>query len=1548
MDCYQTALVVNGSNSRITAGPCHGSRHGAARNGQREAVAVLDPAGLIYDGQSALARRANSKCRLRIVKGVVSAILVGDGDLVSSHGDPVRGRVISKCILCLRNHTALVVLDRDGGLVHLAVILDVVGHELDDRCGHSLRVDGHLVGQLCARHIIVVAVALHPVPDIIIARVGAGGEAGGIVGAVHRVLQSAACCVPRHRNQCLGKSGVHQPGGRRGRSYICYLRLKDRRSGGNRGDDFVLCVDIVRESQAVNDDSLVLPDILIREMSLRFRAGNAVAGNQAAADGDGQVGIRIAIVGPVCRRHNGRDLLFVRIERPSSGLVVVAGFGAGGCDRDRPHAGNREQSRMLVDTGRAVIDLPSHCPVAACGPQLDGVAVVDTFTCVGDGQRRLACRGDLEHVVNNSTGKIVVAAFTGNAQGVCAYLNQVAVVIFIQIGHRVLAAVDQQAAVVLDGDRWFLLLAVERHRGRRHLDGGVGHGVLDDGSSYRLCFAVAVVVVALGLVPDGVGVNRLPGGDGRSIRAVLGQGVDHSSVGSGARLNQRLLGAVVGQVFQPLRSRRHRRGALRDFKGPRTVYDVVAAVGVGDDDRRRAGVDVVAVGQGVLGVGDGVAAVLHLDISGTRLLCASVIGIGATGHRDLRTDHFLGTDGHGDRTGLRAVNSVVAVAHYLVMYHITACIGLCGDGRLIVAVTHRIAYRVLDVAARGGARVHQLLGLSGVGQAPDRLGSVHQLCAALANLKCHTAIDNVVAAVAVRDGGGGVTHIPVVAVGDHVLAGRNDHRTVFDDSRGDFIISIILIVIGSVGVRLQAVAGQGGIRGVRCQRFPADGHRDGLGLGIVVVGVALCLVPDRVISRVGPGGHCRGIDAVPGVGVEGVRISAGHKGLGRAGVRQGIRCYGWCLSFCLEDGRGGGGRDGDGVLLGGGVIDRSAGDVHRLAGAGTVVLKLTRYVGCVDGVAANQVTRLPGDNKLGGDIASLIHPVLRGDNGRNRLFPRVERIGCFRLVIVAAARLGRSDCGGTHSLDGHKAVGVDVSNRAIAAAPCDRAVAGAAYRAEGEGVAVVDEAGLVDNLQRGLGRCADYKVSCSRLNDIVAAGDVLNLDRVCSLIRPVLAGIINIRDLILGGWDYVVRFIPDNDLGPLYIAVILCAGGRQLDFGRHSLLVDGHLHRFDRAVRVVAVALGLEVDRVGSGVLGLGDGGVKIGAVVQGIDHGSAGHSARRDQLLVLAYVVGQGVGSRVFIHRRGLCQNGRGGGLRNGNGVFIRIITIDVRIRAVHCHLLGRAHAVSVKHATQIGDRDGVSSHQLAVRHDCGYSNRFVTGGIGPVHAGQHSRHRLLAHTELPLGGYGAVVGPGTGHCDNVGPAHVPHGEQSSRADGAGAGDCTAVLGRDLPGNRPRAGAACYAQLDVIAIAHLGLAAVDDNALLVRRDDLEGSGVVNRTIVRNDIIGGVRRDNLDGVLSYIFHIIARGTITLDAGNRHRVLTLRNQPPAVIRNGDNRLLLTVIERELILGQRDAGGFYLVFANAYRQAHRGGVAVVCVAQHLVVDVIRADRRSHRDS
>ena len=164
---------------------------------------------------------------------------------------------------------------------------------------------------------------------------------------------------------------------------------------------------------------------------------------------------------------------------------------------------------------------------------------------------------------------------------------------------------------------------------------------------------------------------------------------------------------------------------------------------------------------------------------------------------------------------------MVAIADCLISHRISSRIGRLGNAFTISTAIQR----VLDMSARCGASGHQLLLLSGVGEVFGQ-GGGGQLCAALANLKCYAAADGVVAALVIRDGDSGVAYVLIIAVAGRVLAGRNDHRTVLDNNRGLFLASVIRIVVGSVGVRLQVVAGQldSDISIGQRQRFPADGH----------------------------------------------------------------------------------------------------------------------------------------------------------------------------------------------------------------------------------------------------------------------------------------------------------------------------------------------------------------------------------------------------------------------------------------------------------------------------------------------------------------------------------------------------------------------------------------------------------------------------------------------------------------------------------------------------------------------------------------------------
>ena len=188
VDSYQAA-VVNGGNLRVTARPRHSPCYGTAHRTEGKAVSVLDLSGLIRDRQRALPRYEDGECLFCLGEGIISATFFSDLDLVVSGFRPVPGPVIDG-VLCCRDHALVVVLDRDRRFMLFAVIGSPPGVELNGEVGHSLRGDGHC-SQLCACGVVVVAVALHAVPDIVVACAGAGGEAGGVGLAVQRVFHDA-------------------------------------------------------------------------------------------------------------------------------------------------------------------------------------------------------------------------------------------------------------------------------------------------------------------------------------------------------------------------------------------------------------------------------------------------------------------------------------------------------------------------------------------------------------------------------------------------------------------------------------------------------------------------------------------------------------------------------------------------------------------------------------------------------------------------------------------------------------------------------------------------------------------------------------------------------------------------------------------------------------------------------------------------------------------------------------------------------------------------------------------------------------------------------------------------------------------------------------------------------------------------------------------------------------------------------------------------------------------------------------------------------------
>ena len=390
----------------------------------------------------------------------------------------------------------------------------------------------------------MVAVAPHPVPDVVIARVGLSGQGGGIGDVVPGVLHSALRGGSRlHQRQ--GIAGVDQAAGRLWRGDIRHLRPEN--GGGDRGgvaDGVVLRIfagDLCVGS--IQRDLLVRSHIGVLKAAPQ-RDGHGVALYQVAVlKRGGYDSVGAAVIGSRRRRHNGRNRPLLRIGPPDGGLVIVAGGAAGGGDGDGSNALDGQQPVGGDLRHGGVVNAPGHRPVAALRIQRDSVAVADLIPLAGDGQGRLARRGNGKYggilPVGGVKG-VVPAGFPRDGQGVCAHIHRRVngAATGIRVGHRVLAAVNQQLPVVPDGHRGPLLLPAECGRIRRHLDGGLGYGVYDNGGRHRLGLAVFIVVIAQDLVPDGIRVLHLPpGGNGRGVFARLAQRVHHRPDGGAARLD---------------------------------------------------------------------------------------------------------------------------------------------------------------------------------------------------------------------------------------------------------------------------------------------------------------------------------------------------------------------------------------------------------------------------------------------------------------------------------------------------------------------------------------------------------------------------------------------------------------------------------------------------------------------------------------------------------------------------------------------------------------------------------------------------------------------------------------------------------------------------------------------------------------------------------------------------------------------------------------------------------------------------------------------------
>ena len=1555
-DLDTAVLPADSSDILIVAGPRHRTLSVSAGCAQVECVAVQNPAGLIYDGQRTLLLRTDGKRRFSVGtcsgNAVVSAGLSGDSDRVVTNVFPVLAVVlhVSDLIAPLRNHDAVVVLHRNLGFLHGSVIGGAVGRELDREFGHHLRGDGHRNRIVRSRRspVIVVAVALHAVVDRIFTRIGAGGDAHGPGKAIQRVFHGSA----RHRtrfDQRQGTAGIHQISSilRRRSSHVRVRDVgPDNRPGGGTGNrDIVLTRIGAANGHLRNVYPLVRTNVGVLEAAFHSNR-NRIAGNQTV-DCGGQfasLNDRCTIVRFRFHRHNRRDLLFLGVEGPGCRQVIIAGSRTGRSDREGTHIFYGEQSGAadsVCDFGTIrSLEGPGYGPVTARGTQLNGVAVADFLPCAGDGHRGLARREDFEHGIGRR--KDIISFGVRNGQAVFVHVSQVGLSGSLAcIRYRIFAAVNYKAVIIFDRNHRLLLFAVVRHLRGGHQNGGFGHSVDGNGRIHRDGGTVIVVFIALDSVPDRISVHSRPNGNGGGILSGLAQGIYHRAAFGGAGLHQFLRGAVVGQAET------NRRSYLRvvnsrfvDGKGARTVDNVVSAVGVDDGNRSRTGVDVVAVLDGIFRL-RGARTVNHrtavLDRDGGFFCCAVKGVVICVGNRNHRADDLLRPDGDRNRTdGIIAF--VVAVALHLIIYRVGPGVGFGGNVRRVGPI--RIIQRIHHRAAGCDAARHQFLSRSIVGRIFGfRLSG--QLCAAGRDGKVYRLRGKgVVSALVVRDGHhrriAGSRHILVIEVADRILTGGNRLASaviVHNDNSGAFLGAVILVGVGRCGggILQQVISGKGNVRIV--QQFRGDGHRNPLRLRIAVVVISLLHVPDRVCSGVGFLGDIRGINAVPGVGVAGIVIAAGHKFLCCACIRQRVFVHSRQVRGRLENGGRGGIGNRDIVLA-------------RIGAGNDLLRNLYRYVRTnISGIkAAFQINRdiIAGNQTVdyGGHFGIRFvvkRFVLRRHNRCDRLFQGVKRIGRLCVIIISAARFCRGDYRLSGAGNAHKTIGVNHCNaRTRRDAPSYRSADGTACCAQGKGVAVVDQTGLVDDLQRKLTGLCDFKIGSRGHNLVVSAGNILNFDLVRALVFPVFPVVIDIGNTVLAVRNHVARFVFDCNRRLMHLAVIRRTGGRQfnLEVGIfHTLPGDGHINRSNRAVRVVPVAQDLVVDLVRPGVLGSGE-VHRIVDAVQRVDHGSADSHPRRNQFLLLRCVIGQGVDS-LLRGRRYLCrlrQNGRGD-IGPGNFVLIRIVAGDSYVVFIQRHLLVCSHIVIGKRAGQAADRYGIACNQCAGRYICVDCDRPVIFGIGPVLRRHNRRDRFFTCAELPAGGHIPIIGLGAGRGNGKRSAHVFYGELSGLRDG--------IAACDLPLHGPEPGAARDIQIKHVAVVIRALGTDDGNRILLRLNDFVGPGVVDCTIACNHVVGRSRCSRCcdrNGVGVLIHHVVA-----LAAGNRHRVLMCRNQTALVIVDRNHRSLRLAVVLEGILRQFDGGIRYRVFDNFDFQRSSGSyIAVVGIALNSVVNCVRSNR------
>ena len=489
--------------------------------------------------------------------------------------------------------------------------------------------------------------------------------------------------------------------------------------------------------------------------------------------------------------------------------------------------------------------------------------------------------------------------------------------------------------------------------------------------------------------------------------------------------------------------------------------------------------------------------------------------------------------------------AVVGVALYLIIYRVGSGIGLGGDGWLKVPIqSHTVHHRAAGPCALGHElQVHVVKDKRFARRL--RVGNDLGLFLADGKVFCHSG-KRIVAVVLRCDGHSGGAHVHIAAVFHRILIGRDFRRAIGLSQRDNRLLC------GTVVDKSILIQRNGGIH-----RFFGNRRRHALGGFAGVIVCFLNAVPDGILPRVDTLRQIGGVGAVLAQGILhrhtcGVSYRSGGNQVPLSAVVGQARAHRLCrnLRNRLADGRGGGGRIGNVVVL---VVARAAGEVracavnrYLLVRAGVGVLEAARQLD-LDVVRAYQVAVLQcGGNR--GFCCAVIVLVLHPHDGGDGLLAGVKRPGRGGVLVVGhAGRRVRARFGGLHrrlsntddgDLSAVLAYLRDGDTVNLYDLPGDKAVARAAEGAQRKLASVNDRTGLVGDRQGLLGPQGNFEGDLHPPNIIVAARFIRN-DHLCRVILGAHIPVIDILHLVLGiQQDGLMVHILDCDRRPLIPTVI--------------------------------------------------------------------------------------------------------------------------------------------------------------------------------------------------------------------------------------------------------------------------------------------------------------------------------------------------------------------------------------------------------------------------